>query len=89
MVLASYYVLEHISQALEEDRGKVKDIFEKFSHRYSQDIRLNKIYHKFKDKEKIGEVKKSLEELKSARKLGGNGSVGRSYAWYLWYKSRR
>lgn len=78
MVFASYFVLDALYRSLdnEDDIVEIREVFEKFSQRYSEDDELKKIYeyfmthyphvHSTKELEKL---KTKLKKLSSVRKL--------------------
>jgi|GEM_PF-3833594 len=75
-MFASHYVINHIYIIFKKDdlRG-TKDLFEKFTHRYSGDDELDAIYKRFikardqKNKEELSEVLKELKILLNSRKF--------------------
>ncbi len=96
MVRASSYVLKDISNVLEnrdlskiKELYKLKELFDKFSARYSEDSELIKICEKYskylenKDLNKLNEIKMSLNVLRSTRTKRTALSDG------LWFKNRR
>lgn len=77
MVKASPYVIRNISMVLEnEDFEEAKELCEKFSARYADDVELISICERYKEYQEsrdmaiLDELKTSLERLKSKRTSG-------------------
>jgi hypothetical protein len=92
MVKASPYVIRNISAVLEkEDFDSAKELCEKFSARYSEDIELVRIcdryteYQETKDVGMLDELNMSLERLSSTRIAHTGVSDGTA----LWYHDKR
>jgi len=90
MVLASHYVIKNMFRVLESrDVVEAKEIFKKFSVRYSDDTKLVRIYNEYskylksRDPEKLDEIKSTLNRLKDIRKRETSGGTR------LWFKDRR
>lgn len=91
MVKASPYVIRNISTVLEkEDFDAARELCEKFSARYSEDIDLVRICDKYREYQEtgeadiLGELIASLERLSSTRIADTGISDGK-----LWYSSLR
>lgn len=92
MVKASPYVIRNISMVLEkEDFDAARELCEKFSARYSEDIELVRIcdkYREYRETEDEGtlcDLMASLERLSSTRIAHTGVSDGTA----LWYHDRR
>ncbi len=75
-MFASHYVINHIYIIFRKgDLEGTKELFEKFTHRYSGDNELAALYERFikasreKNKEELSEVKKDLKTLLNSRKF--------------------
>ncbi len=91
MVKASPYVIRNISTVLEkEDFDAARELCEKFSARYSEDIELVRVCDKYReyalteDAAMLNELMSSLERLSSTRIADTGVSDGK-----LWYSSLR
>ncbi|MEA1924584.1 MAG: hypothetical protein U9M95_01815 [Candidatus Altiarchaeota archaeon] len=75
-MFASHYVINHIYIIFEKgDLEGTKELFEKFTHRYSGDDELIALYARFikaseqENKEELSEIKKDLKTLLNSRKF--------------------
>ena len=90
MITASHYVIKNISVVLEtKDLIDAREVFEKFSTRYSADRELQEIWDEFREylqsmeDEKLDNIKSTLEKLKNIRRLETSGGTD------IWFTGTR